>query len=191
MVDVERYIVAQDPQLVTWALEGDNQAFEFLITRYKESIYRLVVARLGGGNTQDAQDILQESFIKVYINLHRYDPNYTFGQWIYTIVRNTLVDFQRRRTDTLSLDDDRSLPPEECSPNPEQSIINRQKRTQIELGISQLKPAQQELFRMRFIEEYSYEEIADKLQMPLGSVKTNIHRTRAQMCRFITEHDEL
>ncbi len=192
MMQVERYIVAEDPQLVEWALEGDNRAFEFLVTRYKESIYRLLVARLGGsGSAQDAQDILQESFIKVYVNLHRYDSKYTFGQWIYTIVRNTLIDFQRKRNDTLSLDDNYSISPEECSPNPEQSIINSQKRTQIEQGIAQLKAPQQELFRMRFIEEYSYEEIAEKLKIPIGSVKTNIHRTRAQICRFITEHDEM
>ncbi|MFR9620374.1 MAG: sigma-70 family RNA polymerase sigma factor [Rikenellaceae bacterium] len=190
-MEVEKYIIAEDPLLVEWALEGDNTAFEFLVTRYKESIQRLLLARINSKNEQDAQDILQESFIKVYVNLHRYDAKYTFGQWLYTIVRNTMVDFQRKRTDTLSLDDQHANPPEEHSPNPEQSIINRQKRSQIELGIAQLKPAQQELFRMRFIEEYTYEEIAEKLNMPLGSVKTNIYRTRAIMCQFITDHEEM
>ncbi len=189
--DIEKYVVAQDQLLVEWALGGDNLAFEFLIMRYSESIHRLLVSRLRGDAAQEVDDFMQESFIKVYINLHRYDPKYTFGQWIYTIARNTSIDYQRRRQDDLSLDERLSSPPEESGPNPEQSIINSQKRTEIEEGIARLAPRQQELFRMRFIDEYSYEEISVKLNMPLGSVKTNIHRVRAQMCKFITEWENL
>ncbi len=189
--DIEKYVIAEDRILVQWALEGDNSAFEFLIMRYSESINRLLVSRLRGDAAQEVDDLMQESFIKVYINLHRYDPKYTFGQWIYTIARNTAIDLQRRRQDEFSLDDRFTTPPEERSPNPEQSIINSQKRTEIEDGISYLSPRHQELFRMRFLDEYSYEEIAEKLKMPLGSVKTNIHRARAQMCRYITERENL
>ncbi len=188
---IEKYVVAEDRQLVDWVLEGDNIAFEFLITRYSESINRLLASRLRGDMAQEVGDLMQESFIKVYINLHRYDPKYTFGQWIYTIARNTLIDFQRRRQDDLHLDERFGIPTEEHSQNPEQHIINSQKRRDIEEGISKLSPRHQELFRMRFLDEYTYEEIAEKLAMPLGSVKTNIHRARAQMCRFITEREKL
>lgn len=188
---LEKYLIAEDRLLVEWALEGDNQAFEFLIMRYSESLNRLLISRMGGDSAHEVADLMQESFIKVYVNLHRYDPRYTFGQWIYTIARNTSVDFHRRRQDELSLDDKFSSPPEEASPNPEQSIINSQKRKEIEEGISRLSPRHQELFRMRFLEEYSYEEIAERLNMPLGSVKTNIHRARIQMCKFITERENM
>ncbi len=191
MNNLEKYIVAEDYLLVEWTLEGDNVAFEFLIMRYSESISRLMVSRLGGDSAQDVDDLMQESFIKVYVNLHRYDKKYTFGQWIYTIARNTFIDYHRRRQDELSLDERCAATPEERNPDPEQSIINSQKRTQIEEGIAQLSPRHQELFRMRFLEEYSYEEISEKLSMPLGSVKTNIHRARVQMCKFITERENL
>ncbi|MFI3289721.1 MAG: RNA polymerase sigma factor [Rikenellaceae bacterium] len=191
MGDLEKYVVAEDKLLVEWTLEGDNVAFEFLIMRYSESINRLVMSRLGGDSAQDADDLMQESFIKVYVNLHRYNPKYTFGQWIYTIARNTFIDYHRRRQDELSLDERFITTPEARNLDPEQSIINSQKRTQIEEGIAHLSPRHQELFRMRFLEEYSYEEIAEKLSMPLGSVKTNIHRARVQMCRFITERENL
>ncbi|MFI3248179.1 MAG: RNA polymerase sigma factor [Rikenellaceae bacterium] len=191
MSELEKYVVAEDKLLVEWALEGDNVAFEFLIMRYSESISRLMVSRLGGDSAQDADDLMQESFIKVYVNLHRYDPKYTFGQWIYTIARNTFIDYHRRRQDELSLDERFAATSEERGPNPEQSIINSQKRTQIDEGIARLSPRHQELFRMRFLEEYSYEEIAEKLAMPLGSVKTNIHRARVQMCQFITERENI
>ncbi|MFI3320171.1 MAG: sigma-70 family RNA polymerase sigma factor [Rikenellaceae bacterium] len=189
-MEIDDYIVADDRELVALVLhEGDDVAFEYLFTRYRESIRRLLISRLGSSQG-DVDDLMQETFIKVYINIHRYDPNYTFGQWIYTIARNTFVDYYRKRQDDLPLDDRISIP-ESSAPNPEESVINSQKKTQIEACISKLSEIQQRLFRMRFFDEYSYEEIAAKLGMPLGSVKTNIHRARARMCQFITDGERL
>ncbi len=131
-------------------------------------------------------DLMQDTFIKVYVNIHRYDSKYTFGQWIYTIARNTFVDYCRKRQDELPIDERMSLS-ESKNPTPEESVINSQKRVFLEGCIERLSPTHQQLFRMRFLEEYSYEEISEKLKMPLGSVKTNIHRARAQMCKFIEE----
>ncbi len=188
-MEIEKYVIAEDRLLVEWSLKGDNAAFEFLTTRYNESIRRLLQSCLGNAADSEIDDLMQESLIKVYLNLHRYNPEYTFGQWIYTIARNTFIDSYRKRQDETSLDERFASTPEERSPNPEQSIINRQKRSQIEECISHLTPRHQKLFKMRFFDEYSYEEIAEKLDMPLGSVKTNIHRARAQMCRYLTEHE--
>ena len=143
--------------------------------------------RLGGVN--DADDLLQETFIKVYINLHRYNAEYTFGQWAYTIARNTFIDFVRRRQDGLSIDD-RFAAPASSAPTPEESFINLQQRTQIEHYLERLTPRYRQLVRMRFFEEYSYEEIAAKLALPLGTVKTQIHRAREQMCRMISEGEK-
>ncbi len=187
-MEIEDYIVAEDRQLIDRVLhEGDDVAFEFLFTRYKESIRRLLTSKFGGGGgLPDLDDLLQETFIKVYVNIHKYNPQYTFGQWIYTIARNTAIDYCRKRQDELSLDD-RLLSSESLSPSPEESVINSQKRAHIENCIIRLTPTQQQLFRMRFLDEYSYEEIAEKLSMPLGTVKTNIHRARANMCRLIGE----
>ncbi|MFI3306019.1 MAG: RNA polymerase sigma factor [Rikenellaceae bacterium] len=188
-MEIEKYVIAEDKLLVQWSLDGDNKAFEFLITRYNESIRRLLQSCLGANADHQIDDLMQESLIKVFLNLHRYDPHYTFGQWIYTIARNTFIDSFRKRQDQTSLDEHFSTTPEERGPNPEQSIINRQKRWQIEECIAHLSPRHQELFKMRFFDEYSYEEIAEKLDMPLGSVKTNIHRARSQMCKYLTERE--
>ncbi len=185
-MEIEEYIIADDATLVDAALEGDHRAFEALITRYREAIYRLMIARTG--STHDANDLIQETLIKVYVNLPRYSKQYTFGQWIYTIARNTLIDSQRRRHDDFSLDDRFSIS-DAKNPSPEQSVINNQDRTLIENSINRLSATHAQLFRMRFIEEYSYEEIAEKLQMPLGSVKTNIHRARTKICKYLLEGD--
>lgn len=181
-MEIADYIVAEDRELVRLALGGDDVAFEYLFDRYREAIHRLFVQRLGG--TDGADDLLQETFIKVYINLHRYRPDYTFGQWLYTIARNTFIDYVRKRQEELPIDERFASPPSPM-PTPEERFINLQQRTQLEHYLEQLTPRYRELIRMRFFDEYSYEEIATKLGLPLGTVKTQIHRAREQMCRLI------
>ena len=181
-MEIADYIVAEDRELVDRVLEGDNTAFEYLFNIYRDAILRLFVQRMGGA--YDADDLLQETFIKVYINIHRYSADYTFGQWVYTIARNTFIDFVRRRQDDLSIDD-RFYAPASSAPTPEESVINLQQRSQIEQYLDRLAPRYRQLILMRFFEEYSYEEIAAKLALPLGTVKTQIHRAREQMCRLI------
>lgn len=182
-MEIDDYIVADDRQLVTLVLEGDGRAFEYLFTRYREAIYRLFVQRLHG--TAGADDLLQETFVKVYINLHRYSPAYTFGQWVYTIARNTFIDHVRKRQDDQSIDERFSVPVSNA-PTPEESVINLQQRSQIEHYLESLPPRYRRLIEMRFFDEYSYEEIAAKLELPLGTVKVQIHRAREQMCRLIS-----
>ncbi len=187
-MEIEEYIIADDAKLVTLVLEeGDHTAFEYLTSRYRESIYRLMLARTG--SQQDADDLLQETLIKVYIKLQRYDMKYTFGQWIYTIARNTLIDMKRKRHEDFSLDDRFSLSESEA-PSPEQRVIDNQNRSHIEASIARLSQTHRQLFTMRFFDEYSYEEIAEKLNMPLGTVKTNIFRARVKMCEFLLEGDK-
>jgi len=186
-MEIADYIVADDRRLVELSLEDDDTAFEYLFDRYRDAIRRLLVQR--SGNASDADDLLQETFIKVFINLHRYSDSYTFGQWVYTIARNTFIDYMRRRQDDLPIDE-RFAAPASNAPTPEESVINLQQRTQIEHYLNRLAPRYRGLIVMRFFEEYSYEEIAAKLKLPLGTVKTQIHRAREQMCRLITNGEE-
>ena len=185
-MEIADYIVADDRQLARLVLGGDTAAFEYLFDRYRDAIHRLFLQRTG--NAEDADDLLQETFIKVYMNLHRYSPEYTFGQWLYTIARNTFIDYVRKRQDDLPIDEKFSSPASN-TPTPEESVITSQQRHQIELCIARLPENYRRLIRMRFFDEYSYEEIAVKLSLPLGTVKTQIHRARERMCRLIVEND--
>ena len=185
-MEIADYIVADDRQLARLVLGGDTAAFEYLFDRYRDAIHRLFLQRTG--NAEDADDLLQETFIKVYMNLHRYSPEYTFGQWLYTIARNTFIDYVRKRQDDLPIDEKFSSPASN-TPTPEESVINSQQHHQIELCIARLPENYRRLIRMRFFDEYSYEEIAVKLSLPLGTVKTQIHRARERMCRLIVEND--
>ena len=136
-MEIVDYLVADDQTLVLRTLNGDDHAFEYLFNRYREAIRRLFLHRLGGA--RDADDLLQETFIKVYINLHRYDARYTFGQWAYIIARNTFIDFVRRRQEDYPIDEHIS-PPISLAPTPEESVINLQQRTQIEGYLERLTP---------------------------------------------------
>ena len=114
-MEIADYIVADDRQLARLVLGGDTAAFEYLFDRYRDAIHRLFLQRTG--NAEDADDLLQETFIKVYMNLHRYSPEYTFGQWLYTIARNTFIDYVRKRQDDLPIDEKFSSPPTRRSPS--------------------------------------------------------------------------
>ena len=190
---IEDYIIATDQELIGRVQDGDSTAFEHLFNRYRDSIYQLYMQRTGG-NVDDTNDLLQETFVKVYLNLQRYSSRFTFGQWVYTIARNTFIDYtRRRRDDTVSIDYvgvgigvSGSL----GGPTHEEHLITHQSQVQLEGLLAKMSPRYRELIELRFFREFSYEEIAAKLSLPMGTVKTQIHRAREQLCRFITENKE-
>ncbi len=193
-MDLKDFTTLDDRTLVRLVVEGDSRAFEPLFMRHKDAIYAMLVKR--ATNLDDVEDLLQEAFMKAFVNINRYNSDYDFGAWICTIAKNTFVDFNRSRR-SKALNPDNNLPLEggnaaqAASPSPEESIINAQQRAQIERYISALPQDYRTLFILRFLEEYTYEEIAEALQMKIGTVKTRIHRVRAMMCRFITDGDKL
>ena len=188
----KEYNIYDDRTLVQMVCEGDSAAFDTLFTRHSDIIYATLLKFTG--NSDDVDDLMQEAFMKAYLKIGLYNPKYDFGAWIYTIARNTFVDFSRtRKSNALN---PQNLPLESgestqvSAPTPEDYIINAQQRAQIERYISMLPDDYRQLFELRFIDEYSYEEIAEKLDMKLGTVKTRIFRVRNMMCRLITEGDE-
>ncbi|MBR5807411.1 MAG: sigma-70 family RNA polymerase sigma factor [Alistipes sp.] len=184
--------IFDDRVLVKQVIEGDSAAFDALFTRHRDTIYAMLLKFTG--NSDDVEDLMQEAFMKAYLKIGLYDPKYDFGAWIYTIARNTFVDFNRSRKSNalnpqnLPLESGNS--PQVSAPTPEDYIINAQQQTQIERYIAMLPKDYRRLFELRFIDEYSYEEIAEKLEMKLGTVKTRIFRVRNMMCRLITQGEE-
>lgn len=194
-MEISNYIILTDQQLVTLTGDGDSAAFETLFNRYRDGIYKLYLTRTGG-NGDDADDLLQETFIKVFLNLDKYNTAFTFGQWIYTIARNTFIDFMRKRRDDLPINTSAGsgsgyINPPSCEATPEERVINRQNGTQLESHLAKMTPRYRRLIELRFFKEYSYEEIAAELAIPVGTVKTQIHRARAQLCKLIVESDIL
>ncbi|MBO5655821.1 MAG: sigma-70 family RNA polymerase sigma factor [Rikenellaceae bacterium] len=186
-MDFESYIAADDKQIVEWALEGDKAAFEVLVGRYRDAIHTLYTKRYGLP-TEDADDLTQETFIKAFLKLKLFNAEYSFGQWIVTIARNNFIDFVRKRRDDTALDCEGALATKATSsPTPEERIISSQQKVQIEQYLQRMDPKYSRLIELRFIKELSYEEIAEELQIPLGTVKTQIHRARTRICEYIIE----
>ena len=150
-MEIEQYIVSTDQQLVERALDGDTVAFEHLFNRYRDSIYQLYVQRTSG-RTDDASDLLQETFVKVYLNMQRYDSRYTFGQWVYTIARNTFIDYMRRkRDDTVPIDRiGERVSSSWGGPTPEERMITDQSRARLESLLERMSPRYRKLIELRF-----------------------------------------
>lgn len=163
-----------------------------LFARHRDTIYAMLLKYTGSGD--EADDLMQEAFMKAYVKIGQYSTKYDFGAWIYTIARNTFVDYNRSlrsnalNPQNLSIENNNAA--SSLSPSPEECIINAQQRSAIERYIEMLPEDYRRLFELRFIDEYSYEEIAEKLDMKLGTVKTRIFRVRNMMCHLITQGEE-
>lgn len=189
---IDNYIILSDYQLITLSIDGDSVAFENLFNRYRDAIYQLYQQRLGGNNI-DINDLLQETFVKVFLNLDKYDQRFTFGQWIYAIAKNTFIDYMRKRRDDVSIDTagkhGGELSPVANEATPEEHFILSQQRLQLESYLTRMTPQYKLLIDLRFFKDMSYDQIAEELHLPIGTVKTQIHRAREQLCRFILEGD--
>ncbi len=186
------YTQYSDWALVQRVVDGDSCAFDTLFARYRDSIYAMLLRCTN--NSDDVDDLMQEAFMKAYLKIGLYNPQYDFGAWIYTIARNTFVDFSRSQRSNainpsnVSIESNRDA--QSSSPTPEECIINAQQRAQLERYMAMLPEDYRHLFELRFLDDYSYEEIAEKLEMKIGTVKTRIFRVRNMMCRLIVEGRE-
>lgn len=176
-----------DYKLIRAALEqGSQKAYAELMHRYRESVYFMMLKMVN--NKDDAEDLTIEAFGRAFKRLVQYTPNYAFSTWLFKIASNNAIDFLRnkKKNDALSLDskmeneEGQEFSKNIKSPNldPEENIIKKQKMELLRDVVEKLKPRYRELVQMRYYEEMSYEEIADKLDLPVGTVKAQLFRAR-------------
>ncbi len=187
-----------DFALVEAALNGDEKAFAKLMSRYKDAIYFMLLKMVN--NRNDAEDLTLEAFGKAFKNLHQYSPNYAFSTWLFKIATNNCIDFLRKRRGVyISIENNQengdNEPPiklRSIDPDPEEKMIRIQKAILMRKIVHQLKPRYRILVELRYFREYSYEEIAKELHLPLGTVKAQLFRAREMLFKMIesTEIDE-
>ena len=166
---------------------------EAVYAAYCEKVRRYISGKLT--DQAEAEDLTSEVFLKIYEKIDTFDSSLaSVSTWVYTIARNTFIDFtRRRRDDTISIEragETMGTLPAPDSPTPEEHMITHQNAAQFELFLSKMAPRYRELIELRFFREFSYKEIADQLNLPIGTVKTQIHRAREQLCRYITDHND-
>ncbi|MDZ7374203.1 MAG: sigma-70 family RNA polymerase sigma factor [candidate division KSB1 bacterium] len=173
------------------AIAGDPKAFEWVIERYRSGLYHLVLRMVR--NAQDAEDIVQETFIKAYNALPSFSEEYAFSTWLYKIAINHCIDYLRKRKlPTLSLDRPieakngdvkRELPDRGLTP--ESTLLRREQHRLIREAIEKLPEHYRVVIVLRHQEEKSYEEIARILGVPLGTVKARIFRARELLKKML------
>jgi RNA polymerase sigma-70 factor (ECF subfamily) len=183
----------RDFDIIERAHKGDQMAYTQLLDLYRESIYFLVLKMVN--SSEYAEDLTIEVFGKAFSNLKQYQPNYAFSTWLYRIATNNCIDFIRKqRISTTSIDnsfddgegDKMYIQIEEGGLNPEEKAIKKQKNKYLKEVVKKLKPHYRKLIELRYFKELSYEEIADELEMPLGTVKAQLFRAREFLAKLLS-----
>ena len=171
--------------LVEAAKKGDQSAYAQSMDRYRESIYYMMFKMVR--HQDDADDLTIEAFGKAFSRLEQYSPSYAFSTWLFKIASNNCIDFiRKKRIKVTSMDTGYTTSNGEVifvdakahTLNPEETIIHGQKVIHMRLLVSKLKPRYRQLVEKRYFEELSYEEIAEELNLPLGTVKAQLFRAR-------------
>ncbi|WP_319229410.1 sigma-70 family RNA polymerase sigma factor [Draconibacterium orientale] len=180
----------QDYELVKAALAGDDKAFARLLNRYKDAIYFMLLKMVN--NRSDAEDLTLEAFGKAFKSLHQYSPTYAFSTWLFKIASNNCIDFLRKKKgvhvpieNNGQDDNSETIKLRSKDPDPEEKLIRQQKAILLRLVVRKLKPRYQILVELRYFREFSYEEIAKELDLPLGTVKAQLFRAREMLFKMI------
>jgi RNA polymerase sigma-70 factor (ECF subfamily) len=147
------------------------------------------------GDPTDAEDLTIEAFGKAFKNLKQYTPDYAFSTWLFKIATNNCIDFLRKKSKidpAISIDRDDEqyhATTQIATPNldPEESFIKDQKIEMMRNVVQQLKPHYRVLVELRYFKEYSYEEIVDELELPIGTVKAQLFRARDRLYSILKE----
>lgn len=182
---------SKDGELVLLAINGEQQAFSQLMQRHKESLCTYIEREFRVGDA--AEDLLLISFDKAFRHLERYNPQFAFSTWLYTIADNTCIDYLRHQKALIRAfrrithkhepyhSDHISV-----YTNPESKLIASQETARLMHAINQLKPIYRGPARLRFLQDYAYEEIAQELSLSLGAVKTRIRRAKEMLLQWTT-----
>ena len=172
-----------DRALVTRILGGDRERFTELVKRYEKRVINYVYRITH--RYEEAHDLAQEIFVKVFVAIDRYDPKYQFSTWLFRIAQNSAIDALRKKSVTevpiaRSSDDEPPKDREFADPGvtPYRALKNKQLGAAIDKAVRELPPDYRELIQLRHFAELSYEEIATMKNLPLGTVKNKLFRAR-------------
>jgi RNA polymerase sigma-70 factor (ECF subfamily) len=186
-----------DADVVALAQQGRDTAFRELIRRYERPVFSLIYRMVR--DRELAEDLSQDTFIKVLNHIDRYRPEFKLSSWLFKIANNVAIDHLRRRQlDTISIDGSPHAQTADAVEATRFDVVDQQESaldemearelgTAIETAIASLRPEYRSCIMLRHVEGRSYEEIAATLDLPLGTVKTYIHRARHQLREALDE----
>jgi len=182
---------ATDEELIAKFQNGDLYAFDVLVRRYKNQLMNFVCRFVG--NREEAEDIVQDTFVRLYRNRHSYRRIARFSTWIYTIAGNLAKTELRKRKGRRLLAisqlgcEDKDFEIEDSAFDPEQEVDGTMKGAIIQREIDNLPPKFREVIILRDVQELSYEEISEIIKAPLGTVKSRVNRARLRLQKRLEE----
>lgn len=186
-------VSSDDHRLIARCLRGDSLAFGELIRRYQDRLFNLVYRLLG--SVEDAQDVVQETFLNAYKSLQSFKGDAEFFTWLYRIAWNTAVSLKRKQRLALSLHAGRTGqgaidPLDDSDGNqPGQALERAEQERRIQNALNRLSPEHRAVLVLKEMEGQKYETIAEILQVPIGTIRSRLHRARMEL-RDILEQDE-
>lgn len=183
----------EDQRLIKLAREGNQKAFETLLKKYRNLVYHVMIKMVR--NPQEAEDLSQEAFIKAFNALASFNEEFAFSTWLMKIATNNCIDYLRKKKlRTYSIDEPIKYKEEQVQielpdhdPTPEKSLLNEERSKLINEAIQSLPPRYRHVIVLRHQEEKSYEDIAEILKLPLGTVKARIFRAREMLNKKIRD----
>jgi RNA polymerase sigma-70 factor (ECF subfamily) len=190
-----------DFNLIDLAVAGGKEserAFATLMDRYRKPVYHTMLKMVR--NVDDAEDLTIEAFAKAFRNLPRFKKEYTFSTWLFRIATNNCIDFiRKKKIDTMSISsainhddaDPLHIEIKDMNRTPQEEAIQQQKADMVREFVKLLPPKYQRLVRLRYFDELSYEEIAEEIEAPLGTVKAQLHRARELLLDLVKDSRDL
>jgi RNA polymerase sigma-70 factor (ECF subfamily) len=175
-------VVVDDFQLIDDALAGRPSAFGDLVLRYQDRLYNTLVHVTG--SVEDARDLVQEAFVQALVKLNSFQRNSAFYTWLYRIALNLAISRRRRRKPTVSVDEIRHVSGEEPvgrDDAPADRIEREERAGQVQAALARLTEEHRSVLVLREIDGYCYEEIAEMLDVPVGTVRSRLHRARLML----------
>jgi RNA polymerase sigma-70 factor (ECF subfamily) len=188
---------ADEAEWARAAASGDKSAFARLVEKHKQSIFGLCYRLLG--STEEARDASQEAFVRAYVSVGNFDPRQPFAAWVLRIARNHCIDLLRRRRPTLTLaaegrgDDGPETGvapelPDRFARSGEEAMQEEEAQRDLDRAVSRLSPRYREVIALFHVQHKSYAEIAEALDVPMGTVMTWLHRARKELKAQLSEH---
>jgi RNA polymerase sigma-70 factor (ECF subfamily) len=185
---------ADDSRLIADCLQGRTAAFGELVRRYQDRLYNTVFRLVD--NAEDAQDVVQDAFLNAYQSLDSFKGDAQFFTWLYRIAVNTAISLKRKQRVALTLKASRfsdegtePLDPSEVS-RPEHALEQAERERRIQETLNRLSPEHRTVLILKDIEGQKYETMAEILQVPVGTIRSRLHRARMELRELLQQEDE-
>lgn len=181
-----------DLKVIDRALHGDSKAYAELLSRYRDSVYYVLLRMVN--NPSDAEDLTIEAFGKAFHNLSKYIPSHAFSTWLFRIATNNCIDFMRKKSQSPRPFDQDEGEEDEMEATvasdmrlPDEVMMDRETAASLNRIVKSLKPRYRRLIELRYFEDYSYEDIATELSLPIGTVKARLFRAKVLIFNMVQD----